>query len=87
MSNEHFDPPTANERKVLRWLRRVLQPTTRTITLYARNGVIDRAEAEERISDRRRVHDILREADHQDVIIKRQDGRDTTIIRRLKEKL
>lgn len=75
MSDGRFPPPTPYERKILEWVRSVLQPTTRTITFHVRHGVIERGEAEERLPAELRINDVLREAENQDITIKRQDGK------------
>lgn len=57
-----------------------------SVTIKYRNGEMERIEAEEQVPERR-IIDILKEADFQDVTIKRRDGKDIHVSRTLLKKL
>ena len=57
-----------------------------SVTIKYRNGEMERIEAEEEVPERR-IIDILKEADFQDVTIKRRDGKVVHVSRTLLKKL
>lgn len=57
-----------------------------SVTIKYRNGEMERIEAEEEIPERR-IIDILKEADFQDVTIKRRDGKEVHVSRTVLKKL